>query len=103
MLAADTGGETTKVRVAAGRDKLSVTVIVAVPACGAVKTADAFALATVMIWLVAPFANVPRVVAKVTVDAPGADTVMVCGLFVTNTALLAGEVTANIDAALPLV
>ena len=102
LLTADTGGETTKVRFTK-RDKLSTIVTVAVPACEDVKLADAVLLATATFWLVAPFPNVPRVVVKVTVDAPGADTVMSFGVPVTITELFAGEVTANTVVAKPLV
>lgn len=102
LLTADTGGETTSVRLAE-RDWLSNIVMVAVPACDDVKTLEAVPLATATLWLDVPFANIPRVVVKVTVDAPGADTVIVWAIFVTTTALFAGEVTAITADATPLV
>lgn len=102
LLTADTGGETTNVRFTdRGGDRLSIMVIDAVPACKDIKSADAIPPDTGTIWLVAPL-NVPSVVAKVTVDAPGADTVMVFAIFVTKMALFAGEVTANTAVATPL-
>ena len=76
---------------------------VAVPACEDVKVADAVLLATTTLWLVAPFPNVPRVVVKVTVEAPGADTFINFGEPVTIPELFAGEVTANTVVAKPLV
>lgn len=102
LLAATAGGETTKVRFAE-RDKLSIIVIVAVPACEDVKTAVAVPLATATFWLVALFPNFPSVVAKVTEDAPGTETTMVFAVFVTITELLAGEVTAITVVARPLI
>lgn len=101
LLTADTGGETNKVRLTV-RDKLSNIVTVAVPACEDVRVADAVLLATATIWLVVPFPNVPRVVVKVTVVAPGADTVIGFGAFVTIPELFVGEVTASTVVAKPL-
>jgi hypothetical protein len=55
-------------------DKLSMIVTVAVPACAAVKVADAAPFMTVTLWLDCPLEKVPTVVANVTVVAvDGAD------------------------------